>query len=114
MKALGGPYRVHEEGFEILGLGTQLGGPGDLPFEDFVDGIHVVEVWTLGEEQLSPPGEKTLEESASVRRGGAAQAGATTQQRKHNPQTFRLSTGPIFRIRLFSTNWCLREGARTR
>lgn len=70
MNALGGPYRVHEEGFEILGLGTQLGGPGDLPFEDFVDGIHVVEVWTLGEEQLSPPGEKTLEESAGVRRGG--------------------------------------------
>lgn len=70
VNALGGPYRVHEEGFEILGLGTQLGGPGDLPFEDFVDRIHVVEVRTLGEEQLSPPGEETLEENVSVRRGG--------------------------------------------
>lgn len=63
MLEMGGPYRVHKEGFEILGLGTQLGRPGDLPFKDFVDRIHVVEVWTLGEEQLSPPGKKTLEES---------------------------------------------------
>lgn len=83
VNALGGPYRVHEEGFEILGLGTQLGGPGDLPFEDFVDGIHVVEVWTLGEEQLSPPGEKTLEESASVRRGGRVN-GPGRQHSKEN------------------------------
>lgn len=53
-------YRVYEEGFEILGLRTQLGRPGDLPFQDFVDGIHIVEVWTLGEQQLSPPGKQAL------------------------------------------------------
>lgn len=68
-------YRVHEEGFEILGLRAQLGRPGDLPFQDFVDGIHVVEVWTLGEEQLSPPGKETLKQKVSLRRAAHQQRG---------------------------------------
>lgn len=107
-----GPYRVHKEGFEVLGLGTQLRRPGDLPFKDFVDGIHVVEVWALGEEQLSPSGKQTLRQSSSLRRAanqqsGLGDGGEGKQTTKDDPLTFRLSTGPIFRIRLFSTNWCL-------
>lgn len=89
MSEMGGPYRVHKEGFEILGLGTQLGRPGDLPFKDFVDRIHVVEVWTLGEEQLSPPGKKTLEESVCVRRA-ANQWGAVSLSRE---QCFQQTEG---------------------
>lgn len=69
------PYRVHEEGFEILGLGTQLRRPGNLPFQDFVDGIHVVEVRTLGEEKLSPPGKQTLKRKVSLRRAANQQRG---------------------------------------
>lgn len=69
------PYRVHKEGFEILSLGTQLRRPGDLPFQNFVDGIHVVEVWTLGEKQLSPPGKQTLKQNNRLRRAANQQRG---------------------------------------
>lgn len=69
------PYRVYEEGFEILGLRTQLGRPGDLPFQDFVDGIHIVEVWTLGKEQLSPPGKQALKQSVRLRTAANQQRG---------------------------------------
>ena len=53
-------YRVNKEGLEVLGLGPQFQGPGDLPLQDLVDRVHVIQVWSLGEQQLSPPGEQTL------------------------------------------------------
>jgi len=55
-----GVYRVNKESLKVLGLRTQLQGPGDLPLEDLVDGVHVVQVRPLGEQQLSPPRKQTL------------------------------------------------------
>ena len=53
-------YRVNKEGLEVLGLRPQLQGPGDLSLQDLVDWVHVIQVWSLGEQQLSPPGKQTL------------------------------------------------------
>lgn len=55
-----GVYRVNKESLKVLGLRTQLQGPGDLPLEDLVDGVYVVQVRPLGEQQLSPPCKQTL------------------------------------------------------
>lgn len=53
-------YRVDKECLKVLGLWTQLGGPGDLPLQDLVDRVHVVQVWPFSEEQLSPSSKQAL------------------------------------------------------
>lgn len=53
-------YRMNKEGFEVFGLGTQLKRPWNLPFQDLVDRIHVVQVWSFSEKQLSPSSKQTL------------------------------------------------------
>lgn len=53
-------YRVNKKGLEVLCLWPEFQGPGNLPFQDFVDRINVVQVWPFREQQLPPAGKQPL------------------------------------------------------
>lgn len=53
-------YRVNKKGLEVLCLWPEFQGPGNLPFQDFVDRINVIQVWPFREQQLSPAGKQPL------------------------------------------------------
>lgn len=53
-------HRVNKESLEVLGLRPELLRPRDLPFQDLVDGVHVVQVWPFGEQKLPPPRKQAL------------------------------------------------------
>lgn len=85
-------YCVNKEGFEVLGLGTQLLRPGDLSFQDFVDRIHVVQVWSVREKQLSPSSEQSLQRNATQLKTRLRQQGELFSQKEFPQQEFLLTS----------------------
>lgn len=81
-------YCVNKEGFEVLGLRTQLQRPGDLSFQDLVDRIHIVQVWSFREKQLSPSSEQSLQRNATHLKTRLRQQGELSSQKEFTQQEF--------------------------